>query len=207
MWHVRHEADVGVLLVDRDARGLDRLGNGGEVGRLALDGETAVFRNDVLCAGLKRDFHHLVFVDSVGSRDHHLSEAVEEAARGALLCELGAVLLEDVANFGGGAVLVVGENRDHERHRALDALVLGGHHFGGLELSRALLDGALDVVVRHLRRLRLRDERAERGVVGRIPALRLHDDRDFLAEFREDFALLRVRRAFRALDCCPVAVT
>ncbi len=123
------------------------------------------------------------------------------------LGEFNAVLLEDVGDFGGGAVLVVRENRDDDGDGALDGLVLRVDERGGLEFARALLDGAFDVVVRHLRGLGLCDERTEGGVRVRITALGLHDDRDFLAQLREDLALLRVRRAFRALDCRPVAVT
>ena len=121
--------------------------------------------------------------------------------------ELDAVLLEDVADFRGCAVLVVGEHVDDERDATLDALVLRIDERRRLEFARAFLDGALDVVVWHLRGLRLGDERAERGVGVGIPALRLYDDGDFLAELREDFALLRVCRALSALDCSPMAVT
>ena len=127
--------------------------------------------------------------------------------RGALLGELKTVLLEDVADFGRGAVLVVGKNVDDESDGALDALVGSGNENLGLDFARALLDGAFDVVVGHLRGLGLRDESTKSGVVGGIATLRLYDDGDFFAEFREDFTFSRVRSALRALDCRPVTMT
>src|SRR2546422_10332794 len=84
--------------------------------------------------------------------------------------EIAAVTLEGVANLGDGAVGVVGGSFD-EQGRAAGPVRLVGDLFvrHARELARSLLDGALDVVERHVLGFGGVDCGAEPGVAGGGP--------------------------------------
>src|SRR5208283_1256762 len=73
---------------------------------------------------------------------------------------------------------------------------------GAGQFAGAALDGAFDVVGRHVLGLSRHDSRTQPRVhVGIAPRLRRH--RDFLDETGEDLAALGVKRALLMLDGCP----
>src|SRR5205814_5940536 len=74
------------------------------------------------------------------------------------------------------------------------------------ELTRALLDRALDVVLRHRAGLRGIDGGAQPGVAIRVAATLLRGDRDFADQLREQRTALRVSRGLVVLDLLPFAM-
>src|SRR4030095_9895097 len=76
-----------------------------------------------------------------------------------------------------------------------------------VEFASAALDGALDVVLRHIRLIRLVHRQAQtRGHAG-VRAAQLCRYGDLLDQTREGFAALRVGRSLPVLDVGPLAVT
>src|SRR6184192_4875181 len=85
---------------------------------------------------------------------------------------------------------------------------LVGHLFvlHALQLPRALLDGTLDVVERHVLRFRRVDRGPEPGVARWIPAALLCRDGDFPDQLGEEGPAPRVGNGLLALDLLPLAV-
>jgi hypothetical protein len=84
------------------------------------------------------------------------------------------------------------------------------HHFlvvDALELARALLDGAVDVVFRHRLRFGCVDRRAKSSIAIGIAAALLGGHRDFTNQLREQRATLRVSRGLVMLDLLPLTMT
>ena len=118
------------------------------------------------------------------------------------------MLREDVADLGDGAVAVVGRALDKDgdaaRAVALELEVLVGR---ALELARALLDGAGDVVRGHVRALGLVDCGPQAGVgVGIAPA-DAGGDRHLTDDLGEELAPLGVEGALLVLDGVPFGVS
>src|SRR6185312_5743022 len=107
------------------------------------------------------------------------------------------------------AVAVVGEGLDDDRD-ALRPVALVGDGLvgvGALAAARRPGDRALDVVLRHGVRPRLRDRRRQGGVrLGIRPALLGRDD-DRARELREQLAATLVLGALLVLDRRPLGVT
>ena len=100
-----------------------------------------------------------------GGVEVDLTLSVEHPGHRVRGAEVAAVPAEGVADLGDRAVGVVGRGLDEDRGAAR-AVSLVGHLlvFAALELAGALLDGAVDVVVRHVHRL----GRVDRGAQARI---------------------------------------
>src|SRR5690606_29408422 len=131
-----------------------------------------------------------------------------EGPRGrAARAELPAVLVEELADLGGRAVAVVGHHlEEEERPRGADALVEELFVRDALELARALLDGAGDVLARHVRVARGVEGATEPRVTVGVAAAEPRRDRDLLDDLREDLAALRVLGALPVLDRGPFVV-
>ena len=110
-------------------------------------------------------------------------------------------------DLGRGAVGVVGERFDDHRDAAgTVAFVRDFLVRGAFELTGAALDGALDVVLGHVVRLRLGHRRAEARVAVDVAAAEPRGDGHFLDDAREDFAALRVGSTLLVLDGAPFTV-
>ena len=119
---------------------------------------------DVVRARLEGEVHQLLFVDLVRG-DGDVAAGLEHVGHAAGGAQVAAVLGEDVADLGDGAVAVVGRAFDQDGHPARAVALEGDLLVGGpLQLARALLDGALDVVGGHVHALGLVHRRAQAGV-------------------------------------------
>ncbi len=120
----------------------------------------------------------MVFLGSSGS------EAMEAAVK---LAERAAGLGEGRADVGGGAVAVVGQGLDDDGDAAravafvADFVVVLAVGAGGL------LDGALDIVLRHRLGLGVLDRQAQTRVHRRVGQARLGGDGDFARQLGEHF--------------------
>src|SRR5262245_43422767 len=123
---------------------------------------------------------------------------------GALRAHVAAVLLERLADLRGRPVAVVGQHANHHRHAARRVALVGDLLVGlAGELAGALLDGALDVLLRHVRFLGRLDGGLEPhvglGVAAPVPG----GHGDLSQNFREELAALDVRLALLPLDLRP----
>src|ERR1700761_1178565 len=108
-----------------------------------------------------------------------------------------------MAHLAHRAVAIVGRGLDQQRDAARTVALEGDLFIERAgQLTGAALDGALDVVLRHVLRLGCEDRRAQPRITVRVaaPACR---HADFLDQAGEDLAALRVQRAFFVLDCGP----
>ena len=136
------------------------------------------------------------------------AEALEHIGDGAGRAEISAVLGEEVADVRGGAVLVVGEDFDEDGDSAGAVAFIVQFLVGRrAELAGALLDGALDVVLRHVRAAGLEDRGAEAGVRGGIAAAHARGNRDFLDEFGKRLSALRVGESLGVLNRRPFTMS
>jgi hypothetical protein len=112
-----------------------------------------------------------------------------------------------VPHGGHGAVQVVGRDLDQDGGAAgavsLVRRLLIRH---ALEFASALLDGALDVVVRHVRRLGGVDGGTQAGIAVGVAAALTGRHGDLLDELGKQRAALGVGDRLLSLDLCPLAV-
>src|SRR5207247_3919909 len=121
--------------------------------------------------------------------------------------EIAAVTLEGVANLGDGAFGVIGGGFDEQGRAAGPVrLVCDLVVRHALELARSLLDGALDVVERHVLGFGGVDGGAEPGVDGGVATAMLGGDRDLAAQLGDECAAPLVGDGFLPLDLLPLAV-
>src|SRR6266496_4069721 len=200
---LRDHGDLGAL--HGELLGPQRFVHGVKLVRRRGDHEDVALAVHVLGAGVERRFHGHVFV---GFPVHYdLPLAVEHPRDRIGGAEVAAVAREHVADFGDGAVGVVGGRLDQDR-RAARAIPLV-HHFlvrDPLELAGPLLDGALDVVPRHVLGFGGVDGGAEAGVAGRVAAPLLRGDRDLADDFGEGGAALLIGDGLLPLDLLPFAM-
>ena len=109
-----------------------------------------------------------------------------------------------MADLADSAVAVVGQDLDDDGDAAgtvaLEGDVLVARAF---DLTRAALDGALDVVVGHVLGLGCHDGAAQARIAVGISAAGLGRDHDFLDQAGKDLAALGVECALLVLDCRP----
>jgi hypothetical protein len=154
----------------------------------------------------ERDFHQLVLADGA-LLDGEVALPLELEADGARRAHVPAIFLEGVADLRRGAVGVVGHGLDHDRDAARPvAFVRELFVRDAVELTGAALDGAVDVVLGHVARLRFRDGGTETGVAVDVASAEAGGDGHFLDDAREDLAALGVRRTLLVLDGAPFAV-
>ena len=114
-----------------------------------------------------------------------------------------------MANIGRGAVAVIGHGV-HDDGDAGGAVAFVGNSFVvvGRAAAERLFNGALDVVVRHIGRLRLGDDRGETGVVRRIAASAFLNGNDhFTGDLGERLCALGVLGAFGFLYVMPLGMS
>src|SRR5579863_6252833 len=197
--------DVGAL--DLDAPLLDRRAHRREVAGGADDLERVLVGDDVLGARLDGEKQIVLAVARGVDRDNAaLLEQIRDAAR---LTEVAAVLAQQVAHVGAGAVAVVGVGLDQKRRAARSVTLIedGLDRVGVRAGARALGDRALDVVLGHRGVLGLLHGVPERRVrLGVPPALaRRHADR--ARELRELRAAAGVDDRLLVLDAGPFGVS
>src|SRR5690606_14583303 len=171
------------------------------------DDELIVGLLHVLRADLERGHERALLVVALRV-DVDLPLPVELPGDGAARAEGAAVLVHREAEIRDGPVRVVGQRLDIERSTAMavplvrDLLVLDA-----LELARALLDGALDVLRGHVRGLRRVDGEAQPRIHPRIAATGTRRDRDLADQLRELLPPTSVVDRLLALDLRPFAVS
>ena len=113
-------------------------------------------------------------------------------------------LLEKIPDLGGGAVAIVGEHTDQDGDAAGRVPLVGDLlvRLTG-QLSGALLDSALDVVLGHVRFFGRLDGGLESHVGLGITAAIPGGNRDFAQDLREQLPALHVGLALFALDLRP----
>src|SRR5258706_3251752 len=118
--------------------------------------------------------------------------------------QVAAEACELVSDFGDCASGVVTQRR-YKNGDATRAVALVRHVdvVDALELTRPLLDCALDVVLRHRAGLRRIDRGSQPRIVGWIATSQLGGHRDFANELGELRAALRVGRGLGMLDLLP----
>ena len=185
--------------------GFQGVAHGREVGHGGLEGPDIVIVDDVVGAGFHGHFHHLVF--GVGGLFHGDDAlAVEHPAHAAVGAQAAAVLGEQVAHFGHGAVLVVGGHFHHDGDTG--GAVTFVEAFGQVAarvLARALADGGFDLVLGQVHGLGSGNGRTQTRVARRIATV-LGSDDDFLGGLGENLAALGVLTALAVLDIGPFAV-
>ena len=139
--------------------------------------------------------------------DDDVALLLEHPGDAVRFAEVAAVLAERVPHLADRAVLVVGQDLDHDRDAA-GAVGLVGDLFvvDAGQLAGAALDRALDVVGRHVDRLGVGDDGAQARIAVGIAAAVARRDRQFLDDAREDLAALGVGRALLVLDRVPFRV-
>ena len=161
-------------------------------------------------AGLESVLHDLVLVQVavlvVDDDDALAVEAPGHAAGGA---HVAVVLVEGVAHVGGGAVAVIGHGLDDDGDAAgAVALVGDGLVIVRVAAAERLFDGALYIVVGHVRGLGLGDDCGKAGVVGGISAAALLDGDDHLSgDLGEGLRALGVLRALSLLYVVPLGMS
>ena len=113
-----------------------------------------------------------------------------------------------VPHVGHGACRVVGHRLDHDRDAARTVRFV--QHFDvvhAFQFARALLDGAVDVVLGHRHRLRIIDGRTQPGIAAGITSAQLGGHGDFADQPREERTALVVRGGLGALDRFPFTMS
>ena len=185
---------------------VERRAHVGELRRLGQDLEDAVLLGDVLGAGLDRG--HEVVLGVPLAVDDDQAALVEEVGDGAGLAEAAAVLAEQVADVGAGAVAVLGHRLDEQRDAAgRVGLVHDVLDRGGVGARAGpLRDRALDVVLGHRRVLGLLDGELQRRVALELAPAVARGGRDRPRELREELAAPRVDDRLLVLDRRPLGV-
>jgi len=109
----------------------------------------------------------------------HPAEAERDRAR---LAEIAAKLREEGANLAGGAVAIIGQRlHDHADAAGREALVT---HLNIILAASflALLDGALDIIFRHVLRARRKHSRTQARIHGDVGQTDLSGRGDFARE-------------------------
>jgi hypothetical protein len=149
--------------------------------------------------GLERGLEHRIGARGGGGIDHR-ADAAEQERHAVELAELAAVLAEQRAHVGGGAVAVVGQRLDDERHaarcQALVAHLVVGYAFF---LPAAAADRALDIFLRHVHRARGENRGAQARVRVGVRAL-ARGDHDLAHELAEQPGALLILRALAVHD-------
>ena len=109
-----------------------------------------------------------------------------------------------MANFADGAVAVVGVDFGENGNSAWTVAFEHELFIGSAgKLARAALDGALDVVGRHVLALGGEDGGAQTRISVGIAATVFGGNADFLDQARKNLAALGVERALLVLNCGP----
>ena len=176
------------------------------------DDKPVVLAPEIFGAGVggEQEEGVLVYRRAVFGDREHLEDALllEHKRDGAARAEVAAGLREQAPKVGDGAVGVVREHvhehRDAVRAVALVRLLLV---VGALDLARAALDSALDVVLGHVLRLRLIDGEREARVHVGVAAGLARGHHDVAGNARPGLRLLGVGDGLLPLDLRPLVVS
>ncbi len=188
-------------------RGLNGFAHGDEIRRLGVHDPAFTFVGYVFRTGIQCGHHQRVFVDTI-LHNKDLPALVEDIGDAAGRAQTAAAFLEDFADFAGGAVAVVGEDVEHDRHTVravpfVDDLFITD----AFEFAATFLDGVLDRVLGHVRRFGFVDRVAQREVgIGIAPTV-LGGNHDRLGAFAPDLRSLGILPRLAVLDVGPFAVT
>ena len=163
------------------------------------DAVAILVRFDVFGTGLDRRFQDLVGIAGAGGIFDQ-PEPLEAVADAAARAQIAAILGEDRADVGRGAVAVVGQRFDDDRDSAgaeafvADLLVIGG------VAARRLVDRPLDIVLGH--RLGARGDHRGTKTRIRIGVGQAHfrRDGDLAAQLGEEGGALLILRALPVHD-------
>src|SRR5262249_29369232 len=188
---------------DRHARPRQRVAHGVHLSRRRRDLKSFFGATHVGSAGVEGLLDQIVLGDLVGA-DGDDALALEHPRDGARGAHVAAELLERVSDLWAGAVSIVGQDADHDGDAAGRVAVVGDLlvRLAG-QLAGALLDGALDVVLRHVDFLGGLDRRLQPHVALRIAATIFRRDRDLAEDLGEELAALDVGLALLTLDLRP----
>ena len=175
------------------------------VGRADHFGGMVAGGSDIVSACLEGGLEGGVGVGVFQKKD---ALAAKHPGDGVGAAEVAAVLGEEVTDFGGGAVFVVGLGFDDERGPARGIAFVGDLLDGAaaFQFPGAFLDGAVDVVDGHGFGAGGGDGGAESRIEAGIAPAEAGGNGDFLGQFGEEGAAFDVGSALGAFDFGPVAV-
>ncbi len=150
--------------------------------------------------------HHLVLAGVLGDLEDALAD--ELPRHRPRLGQRSAVLGEKRPDFGTGAVPVVREGLDHQRHPGRSvALVDDLFIVDAFELAGPPLDRSLDRVERYRVVSRLLEHRAQRRIGLRVTSTLAGGNLDLFDQLGEQLSPLGVSGTLLVLDRCPFGVT
>ena len=160
----------------------------------------------IVGSGIDRQRHQCILV---GFRlfNAYVAFLVKHPRNRTRLTHVAAVLCKDVPDFTHRAVPVV-RNHIHQHGHAARGISFV-HDFvklAALELSRALLNGSLDIVRRHIDAFGVLDRFAQPRIAFRVAATDTRRDGDFLDELREHASTLCINGAFFVFDAVPLGM-
>ena len=155
------------------------------------------------------DGGHQVVLGVARGVHHQLALLLEQVVDRAGLAQVAVELGEGVADLGAGAVAVVGQRVDQQRHPAGPVALVDDplEGLGVLIGPGALVDGPLDVVLGHRVVLGLLHGQGERRVALDVSPALTRRDGDRARELGEQRAALGVGGALLVLDRGPFGVT
>src|SRR5688572_14380950 len=149
---------------------------------------------EIFRARFERCLEHGVFVVP-GPIEVDLPLTLEEVRHRMTRAEVAAKSAEAVSNVGDGAGWIVGERENEDRNAARAVALVRDLSIGdSLEITRALLYRALNVLLRHRLRFRGVDRGAKTRISGWITTAELRRHRDLANELGELRTALGVSR-------------
>ncbi|VTR69838.1 hypothetical protein DESC_780026 [Desulfosarcina cetonica] len=171
------------------------------------DFESVIFFANIFSAGLKGHLHEVFLVYR---RFVHAEVAlfIEHPGHTAVFPHVAAVFVEDMANLGHGAVLVVGQGF-HQNGCSTGAVTFIGTLFVAdpLELTGTLFDGPLDVILGHVFGLGRHHRRTQARIGIDIAAARTGSHGNFLDQFGEDLPPFGILGALAVFDGRPLIMS
>ena len=112
-----------------------------------------------------------------------------------------------MAHVGSGTVAVVGDGINDDRNAAGRIAFIGDLLVGHVgQFTARLLDGALNIVIRHIVGFRLGNDVAQLAVGFGVCAAIAHSNRDFTANLGENSAAGSIRLALLRLNIMPLGM-
>ena len=205
---LRDHLDLGGEQLVAVAREVFR--NGGDVVRLGVDGEHVAIGLHVRGAGLQGILHDLILIEvAVLIIDDDNALAVKAPGDAAGRAHVAVVLVESVPHVGGCAVAVIAHGLDDYGDTAGAVALIGdGLVVIGIAAAERLFDGALYIVVGHVRGLGLGYDGGEAGVIRGVPASALLDGDYHLSGYLgEGLRALSVLSALGFLYVVPLGMS
>jgi len=202
--------DCGIIVTSADASGTDAVSSAvltasNRSGAVTIEDVSRL--PNVVRTRLERDLHDTVLVEvpPLDRDEAALLEHPPDRARGA---EVAAILLDQAADVGDGAVPVIRQCVDQDRDAAR-AVSLVGHLVvrDAFEIARALLDGAVDVVGRHAVLARRQHRGPETRIGVDVAAAETRGNGDLLDQLGEQLAAPGILQSLLVLDRAPLRMT